>query len=103
MYERIDAAATHEQKTALAKLSAKNIGVKRTRRGTDPADLITPGKPGDGAAIGGVKVVSDGGLVRGAAVGDGRGLQDLRGELPWGGPFEEDSTGSSGDCGGKAL
>ena len=96
VYERIDAAATHEQKAALAKLSAKNISVKRTRRGTDPADSNVGAR-----GWGGHRRRESGQrrrMVRGAAVGDGRGLQDLRGELPWGGAFEEDSAGSSGDC-----
>ncbi len=59
VYERIDAAATHEQKAALAKLSAKNISVSELAG--EPIRQILTSAPGDGAAIGGVKVASDGG------------------------------------------
>ena len=59
VYERIDAAATHEQKAALAKLSAKNVSVSELAG--EPIRQILTSAPGDGAAIGGVKVASEGG------------------------------------------
>jgi phosphoglucomutase len=59
VYERIDAAATHEQKAALAKLSAKNI--RAGELAGEPIKQILTSAPGNKAAIGGVKVISDGG------------------------------------------
>jgi phosphoglucomutase len=59
VYERIDAAATHEQKAALAKLSAKNIRVSELAG--EPIRQILTSAPGDKTAIGGVKVIAEGG------------------------------------------
>jgi phosphoglucomutase len=59
VYERIDAAATHEQKAALAKLSAKNIRVSELAG--EPIRQILTSAPGDKSPIGGVKVVTEGG------------------------------------------
>ena len=58
-YERIDAPATHEQKAALARLSPQQIRV--TDVAGEPIRQILTTAPGDGNAIGGVKVTSDGG------------------------------------------
>jgi phosphoglucomutase len=58
-YERIDAAATHEQKAALAALSASAI--HDDRLAGDLIRQVLVNAPGDGHPIGGVKVVSDGG------------------------------------------
>jgi phosphoglucomutase len=58
-YERIDAPASHEQKAALAKLSAKAVRVSDLAG--EPITQILTTAPGDGQPIGGVKVVSDGG------------------------------------------
>jgi phosphoglucomutase len=59
VYERIDAPATHEQKTALAKLSAQSI--RADNLAGEPIRQILTAAPGDGEPIGGVKVVSDSG------------------------------------------
>jgi phosphoglucomutase len=58
VYERIDAPATPEQKAALAQLSADSI---RGSLAGEPVREVLTAAPGDGAPIGGVKVVSDGG------------------------------------------
>ena len=58
-YERIDAPANHDQKAALARLSAKQITA--TALAGEPIRQILTDAPGDGNAIGGVKVISDGG------------------------------------------
>jgi phosphoglucomutase len=57
--ERMDAPATPEQKARLAKLSPDEIGCDRLAGEKIVARLGTA--PGNGAAIGGIKVVSDGG------------------------------------------
>jgi phosphoglucomutase len=59
VYERIDAAATHEQKAALARLSAKDM--RASELAGEPIRQILTSAPGDGSAIGGVKVITDGG------------------------------------------
>jgi phosphoglucomutase len=56
-YERIDAPATHAQKEALLKLSAKEVQVAQLAG--DPITQILTTAPGDGQAIGGLKVASD--------------------------------------------
>ncbi|HXX85855.1 MAG TPA: phosphoglucomutase, alpha-D-glucose phosphate-specific, partial [Casimicrobiaceae bacterium] len=56
VYERIDALATHEQKAALLKLSAANI-VATTLAG-DPIQAMLTSAPGNGAPIGGLKVIT---------------------------------------------
>ena len=59
VYERIDAPATHEQKTALSRLSAQDIRVSDLAG--EPIRQILTSAPGDGSPIGGVKVISEGG------------------------------------------
>jgi phosphoglucomutase len=59
VYERIDAPANHDQKAALARLSAKQITASGLAG--EPIRQILTAAPGDGNAIGGVKVISDGG------------------------------------------
>ena len=59
VYERIDAPATHQQKAALARLSAKDIHAKELAG--EPIREILTSSPGDGSPIGGIKVVSEGG------------------------------------------
>lgn len=56
VYERIDAPATPEQKTALAKLSSADVHAKELAG--EKIDKILTSAPGDGNAIGGVKVVT---------------------------------------------
>ena len=58
-YTRIDAPATPEQKAKLSKLSTGNVAAERLAGDRITAKLTTA--PGNGAAIGGLKVVSDGG------------------------------------------
>ena len=56
VYDRIDAPATPEQKSALAKLSPSQV--KSTELAGDKIDLMLTEAPGNGAALGGLKVVS---------------------------------------------
>ena len=57
IYERIDAAATPEQKTILSKLSPDQVQASELAGDTILAKLTTA--PGNGAAIGGLKVVTE--------------------------------------------
>ena len=57
VYERIDAAATPEQKTILSKLSPDQVQTEELAGDTIVAKLTTA--PGNGAAIGGLKVVTE--------------------------------------------
>lgn len=59
VYERIDAAATPEQKTILSKLSPDQV--KATELAGDHIVTMLTKAPGNGAAIGGLKVVTDNG------------------------------------------
>jgi phosphoglucomutase len=56
VYERIDAPATTQQKAVLLNLSAKDV--KATELAGDPIETILTTAPGNGAAIGGLKVVT---------------------------------------------
>jgi len=56
VYERIDAPATAEQKAVLLKLSANDV--KATELAGDPIQAKLTTAPGNGAAIGGLKVVT---------------------------------------------
>jgi phosphoglucomutase len=56
VYERIDEAATPGQKSALAKLSASQV--KAQELAGDPIEAILTAAPGNGASIGGLKVVT---------------------------------------------
>jgi phosphoglucomutase len=58
-YTRIDAPATLEQKAALAKLAPE--AVTATTLADEPITAKLTNAPGNGAAIGGLKVTSDGG------------------------------------------
>ena len=58
-YERIDAAATPEQKALLSKLSANQV--KATEVAGEPITAILTEAPGNGKAIGGLKVVTNNG------------------------------------------
>ena len=55
-YARIDAAATREQKAALAKLSPEQVTA--TRLAGEPIVAALTNAPGNGAAIGGLKVIT---------------------------------------------
>jgi phosphoglucomutase len=57
VYERIDAPATTQQKAVLLNLSAKDV--KATELAGDPIETILTTAPGNGAAIGGLKVVTE--------------------------------------------
>ena len=54
MYQRIDAAANREQKARLGKLSASQVSAKELAG--QPITRILTEAPGNGAAIGGLKV-----------------------------------------------
>ncbi len=56
VYERIDAPATPAQKAALAKLSPSDIHA--TEVAGQPIEKILTNAPGDGNAIGGIKVIA---------------------------------------------
>ena len=59
VYRRIDAPATPEQKAVLAKLSPAQVTA--TSLAGDPVTAILTKAPGNGAAIGGLKVATDNG------------------------------------------
>ena len=59
VYDRLDAPATSQQKAILQKLSPKNIAA--TDLAGEPIQSILTKAPGDGNAIGGVKVIAEGG------------------------------------------
>ncbi len=56
VYERIDAPATAKQKAVLLKLSPKDV--KASKLAGDPIQMMLTAAPGNGAAIGGLKVVT---------------------------------------------
>jgi phosphoglucomutase len=57
VYERIDAAATREEKATLARLTADDLALREL--GGDPVTAILTAAPGDGKPIGGIKVVTE--------------------------------------------
>jgi phosphoglucomutase len=57
IYERIDAPATVEQKAAFAKLSPEHLSVKELAG--EKIHTILTNAPGNGASIGGLKVITD--------------------------------------------
>jgi phosphoglucomutase len=59
VYERIDAPANAEQRAALAKLSPQDITV--TELAGEKIQNILTTAPGDGNAIGGIKVIAESG------------------------------------------
>jgi phosphoglucomutase len=59
IYQRIDAAATKDQKAKLAKLSAKQVTAKQLAG--EPITAILTEAPGNHAAIGGLKVTTENG------------------------------------------
>ena len=78
---RVDAPATREQKAKLGKLSPDaGDGRRSWPASRSPAKLTAA--PGNGAAIGGLKVTTENGLVRRAAVRHRGRLQDLRRVVP---------------------
>jgi phosphoglucomutase len=56
VYERVDAPATAEEKQVLAKLSAEQV--RRTQLADEPIERVLTRAPGNGAAFGGVKVIT---------------------------------------------
>jgi phosphoglucomutase len=59
VYERIDAPATPEEKSILSKLSPEQVAAKELAG--DPIEAMLTSAPGNGAAIGGLKVVTKNG------------------------------------------
>ncbi len=57
VYERIDAAATRDEKATLARLTADDLALREL--GGDPVTAILTAAPGDGKPIGGIKVVTE--------------------------------------------
>ena len=84
----------------LKKLSPDQVSSSELA-GEEITDVLTEA-PGNDAAIGGLKVVSAGRLVRGAAVGHRGRLQGLRRELPRRGAPRADRRGGAGDREGGA-
>jgi phosphoglucomutase len=96
VYQRIDAAATKEQKAKLAQaLAVAGDGEDAGGR----AHYRDPDR-GAGEPCGHRRPEGDDRerLVRRTAQRNGRRLQDLRGELQRGGAFEANSEGSAGTC-----
>jgi phosphoglucomutase len=58
-YERIDAPATAQQKTLLKSLTQEQLGMNELAG--EPVRAVLNAAPGNGAPIGGVKVVADNG------------------------------------------
>jgi len=58
-YERSDAPATREQKTALGRITVRDLDLRMLAG--DPVTAVLDAAPGNGAPIGGVKVVTDNG------------------------------------------
>jgi len=58
-YERIDAPATREQKASLARITARDLGM--TKLAGDPVRAVLDAAPGNGAPIGGIKVITGNG------------------------------------------
>ena len=80
MYERIDAPANAEQKRDAGQaLAATDIPV--TELAGEKIDSVLTNAPGNGNAIGGVKVIATRRLVRRAPFGHRGHLQDLRREF----------------------
>ena len=78
-YNRLQAVANGEQKAVLSKLSPEMVAAE-----TLAGDAITARlthAPGNGAAIGGLKVTTENGWFCCASIGHGRYLQDLLREL----------------------
>ena len=88
-YTRIDAPATPEQKAKLGKLSPE--AVKESELAGEPITAKLTRAPGNDAPIGGLKVIERERMVRGASVGHGEHLQDLRRELQERGASGSDS------------
>ena len=80
VYERVDAPATKTQKAALGKLTGEAITATELAGETIIARLSEA--PGNSAAVGGVKVVTENALVRGPSERHRRRLQDLRRVVP---------------------
>jgi phosphoglucomutase len=60
-YERIDASATPEEKAILLRLSPEDV--KASELGGDPIEAMLTNAPGNGAAIGGLKIVTAHGWI----------------------------------------
>ncbi len=56
-YQRIDAPATPEQKAALARLAPEHVRMRELAG--EPVERVLAAAPGNGAAIGGIKVVAE--------------------------------------------
>ena len=59
LYARMDAPANPQQKAALGRLSPSRLGI--TELAGDPVRAVLDAAPGNGAALGGLKVVTDNG------------------------------------------
>ncbi len=79
-YARVDAPATREEKAKLAKLSPDDVTA--TELAGEPITAKLTAAPGNGAAIGGLKVTTESAWFAARPVGHRGRLQDLRRVLP---------------------
>ena len=93
-YERIDVAATPKQKNALKALGPEQLDMKELAG--EPVRAVRTKAPGNDQPFGGIKVETEIGMVRGAAVGHRGRLQDLRGEFSRPGSPEADPERRAG-------
>ena len=100
VYARIDAAATREQKSKLGKLSAADV-TATSLAGEEITAKLTEA-PGNGASIGGLKVVTENALVRGPPLRHRGRLQDLRRVLQGRGPLGAGAARGQG-AGGRGY
>ena len=93
VYDRVEAPATPEQKELLAKLSPQQV--KLTELAGEKIQTILTHAPGNGAPIGGLKVVAESGWFAARPSGTEEYLQDLCGELPGSGSSAPHPGGSA--------
>ena len=91
-----EAPATPEQKELLAKLSPQQV--KITELAGEKIQTVLTHAPGNGAPIGGLKVIAESGWFAARPSGTERHLQDLCGELPGSGSSAPHPGGSPDDC-----
>ncbi len=94
-YTRIDAPATPAQKARLAKLAP--AAVRAATLAGEPITAKLTEAPGNGAPIGGLKVVAPSGWFAARPVRHGEHLQDLRGKLSRRATSRRHRRGGAGD------
>ena len=94
-YRRVDAPATPEQKAALGRLAPSDVRAPRRSPATR-SPRSSRRRPGNGASIGGLKVVSTEGWFAARPVGHGERHEAVRRELPRRGAPRPDPRGGRG-------